>query len=95
MHLQDSNVPRCSIHINGAIHVNIWSHLIDETDVDTPSVTLVVDQAVYAKAVEVRASSSNTDLERIVLRMGAFHVVNTYIAVIRRYLDLPGSVIYW
>ena len=31
-------------------------HRIDETNVDKPLVNIVVDQAVYAKAVEVRAS---------------------------------------
>ena len=45
---------------------------------DKPSVTIVVDQAVYAKAVEVRASLGDPNLERIVRRMCAFHVVNTF-----------------
>ena len=57
---------------------------------DTPIVTIVVDQAKYAKAVEVRASSGDPDLERIVLRMGAFHVFNTYMAVIRRCFGSVG-----
>ena len=36
----------------------ISDHIHDnnETDVDKPSVTIVVDQAVYTKAVDVRAS---------------------------------------
>ena len=43
-------------------------HRIDETNVDKPLVNIVVDQAVYAKAVEVRASYFG-DLERIVWKL--------------------------
>ena len=45
---------------------------------------------MYAKAVEVPFSSGNPDLERSVLRMGAFHVVNTNIVVIRRCFGSAG-----
>ena len=48
---------------------------------------ITVDQAIYAKAVEVCNNPRIKDsLDRIVLRMGGFHLSMTFIAVIgRRY----------
>jgi len=44
---------------------------------------VVVDQAIYAKAVEVMENPTHKDLKRfIVLRLGAFHISSTFIAVI-------------
>ena len=51
-----------------SILISDYIHGTDETDMDKPSVTIVVDQALYTK---VRASSGDPDLERIVLPMGA------------------------
>ena len=51
-----------------SILISDYIHGTDETDMDKPSVTIVVDQALYTK---VRASSADPDLERIVLPMGA------------------------
>ena len=49
---------------------------LQETDV-------VVDQAIYAKAVEILANPTHRDLKTfIVLRMGAFHIASTFITVI-------------
>ena len=45
---------------------------------------------MYAKAVKVPSSSGNPDLEKSVPRMGAFHVVNTNIVVIRRCFGSAG-----
>ena len=47
-----------------------------------PSVILVCDQAVYAKAFEIYNSPLHAKLERIVLRMGAFHIITNFMAVI-------------
>ena len=44
---------------------------------------LVVDQAIYAKAVEILSNPLYLDLKRfIVLRMGAFHITTNFISVI-------------
>ena len=55
---------------------------LDETDI-------VVDQAIYAKAVEVLQNPAHQDLKKfIVLRMGGFHIECTFIAVIgKRFSD--------
>ena len=55
---------------------------LEETDV-------VVDQAIYAKAVEILANPHHTELRKfIVLCMGAFHIASTFITVIgKRFSD--------
>lgn len=55
---------------------------LSETDV-------VVDQAIYAKAVDILANPTYKDLkEFIVLRMGAFHIASNFISVIgKRFKD--------
>ena len=52
-----------------------------------PSVTITVDQAVYAKAVEVCNNPClRNHMKPVVLRLGAFHTAMTFIAVIgKRY----------
>ena len=55
---------------------------LSETDV-------VLDQAIYAKAVEILQNPTYIDLKRfVVLRMGAFHTACIFIAVIgKRFAD--------
>lgn len=55
---------------------------LQETDV-------VLDQAIYAKAIEIVMNPNHTDLKSfIVLRMGGFHIICTFIAVIgKRFSD--------
>ena len=50
---------------------------------------IVVDQAIYAKAVEILQNPTHADLKKfIVLRMGGFHIACTFISVIgKRFLD--------
>lgn len=49
---------------------------LEETDV-------VLDQAIYAKAIEILLNPSFADLKSfIVVRMGAFHIICTFLAVI-------------
>jgi len=43
---------------------------------------IVTDQAVYAKALEISSSPSDVGLQRIVLRMGAFHIILNFFAVV-------------
>ena len=45
------------------------------------SVVIVFDQAIYAKALEI-IWKHQADFERVVLRMGAFHIACTFMAVI-------------
>ena len=44
-------------------------------------VVIVLDQAIYAKALEI-IWKHQADFERVVLRMGAFHIACTFMAVI-------------
>ena len=55
---------------------------LNDTDV-------VVDQAVYAKAFEVLMNPKHADLKQfIVLRLGGFHIILTFLAVIgKRFAD--------
>lgn len=50
---------------------------------------IVVDQAIYAKAVEILQNPAYLDLKKfIVLRMGGFHIECTFISVIgKRFAD--------
>ena len=50
---------------------------------------VVVDQAIYAKAVEILSNQKYQELkEFIVLRMGAFHIASNFISVIgKRFKD--------
>ena len=50
---------------------------------------LVVDQAIYAKAVEIMANLAHKDLKDfIVLRMGGFHITMTFLGAIdKRFKD--------
>ena len=45
-------------------------------------VIVVVYQAVYAKALEIYSSKQVDDLNRVVLHMGAFHVILNFLAVV-------------
>ena len=51
-------------------------------DQPRPSVVVVCDQAVYAKAFEIYNSPLHDRLERIVLRLGAFHIIINVMAII-------------
>ena len=54
---------------------------------ELPSVAVVVDQAIYAKAQTIRWQTP-VFLERIVLRLGAFHTTMTVLACIgKRFRD--------
>ena len=72
---------------NETYTVDILEYEAGFPEIEWPSVALTVDQAVYAKAVEVCNNPRIKDsLDRIVLHMGGFHVSMTFIAVIgRRY----------
>jgi hypothetical protein len=63
---------------------------VQPEQVNKPAVVVVLDQAVYAKALEVRSSLHDADLQRIVLRMGAFHTINIFLAVIGRRFGSAG-----
>ena len=67
--------------------VDILEYESGTPETQRPSVAITVDQAIYAKAVEVCNNPRIKDsLESVVLRMGAFHVSTTFIAVMgRRY----------
>ena len=43
---------------------------------------IVTDQAVYEKTLEISSSPSDVGLQRIVLRMGAFHIILNFFAVV-------------
>ena len=43
---------------------------------------LYIDCAVYAKALEISSSPSDVGLQRIVLHMGAFHIILNFFAVV-------------
>jgi len=79
--------PLYTVLTNAIDTVDILDYKSGSPEVQIPSVAITVDQAVYAKAVEVCNNPRIKDsLERIVLRMGGFHVSMTSIAVIgRRY----------
>ena len=48
-----------------------------------PKTELVLDQAIYAKAVEILNNPSHEDLKKFInLRMGAFHTICIFLAVI-------------
>lgn len=50
-------------------------------------IIIVMDQAIYAKAQEI-VLQRNREFENVVLRMGSFHVITTFLAVIgKRYAD--------
>ena len=49
-------------------------------DIGVQDIVVVLDLAIYAKAVEVRWHQQE-DLSRIVIRPGAFHTACTFIAV--------------
>ena len=51
-------------------------------DQPRPSVVVVCDQAVYAKAFDIYNSPLHDRLERIVLRLGAFHIIINFMAII-------------
>lgn len=53
------------------------------------SVIITFDQAIYAKAKEV-VWKNPTVYKRIVLRMGAFHICSTYLAVLGKRFDDSG-----
>jgi hypothetical protein len=54
------------------------------------SVLVTCDQAVYAKALEVYYSPLHNQLERIVLRMGAFHVILNFMSVLGQRFGSAG-----
>jgi len=49
---------------------------------EKPPVIIVTDQAVYAKALEICSSSTDAALQRVVLRMGAFHIILNFLGVV-------------
>ena len=52
-----------------------------------PEIVVVLDQAIYAKAVEIMWKQPQ-EFSRIVLRMGAFHIACTFMSVIgKRFAD--------
>ena len=53
------------------------------------SIVLVCDQAIYAKAVEV-AWSDQSKFESVVIRLGAFHTICTFLAVIGKRFGEAG-----
>ena len=59
-------------------------------DQPRPSVVVVCDQAVHAKAFEIYNSPLHDRLERIVLRLGAFHIIINFMAIIGRRFDSAG-----
>ena len=67
--------------------VDIFEYEAGFPEIESPPVAITVDQAVYAKAVEVCNNPRIKDSQdKIVIRMGGFHVSMTFIAVIgRRY----------
>ena len=67
-------------------YVQTTDHLHD----DKPPVIIVFDQAVYAKGMEICSSPIGVDLERVVLRMGAFHVILNFLAVVGRRFGSAG-----
>ena len=74
--------------LKNATHiVDILEYEAGFPEIERPSVAITVDQAVHAKVVEVCNNPRIKDsLDRIVLRIGGFHVSMTLIAVIgRRY----------
>ena len=51
------------------------------------NIIIVMDQAIYAKAQEI-VLQKNREFENVVLRMGAFHVITTFLAVLgKRFAD--------
>ena len=72
---------------NATDTVDILEYKAGFPEIERPPVAFTVDEAVYAKAVEVCNNPRIKDcLDRIVLRMGGFPVSMTFIAVIgRRY----------
>ena len=59
-------------------------------DQPRPSVVVVCDQAVCAKAFEINNSPLHDKLERIVLRLGAFHIIINFMAIIERRFGSAG-----
>ena len=55
-----------------------------------PSVVVVSDQAVYAKALEIYSSPLHDKLERIVLLLGAFHIIINFMAIIGCHFGSAG-----
>ena len=72
---------------NATHTVDILEYEVGFPEIERPSGAITVDQAVYAKAVELCNNPRIKDsLDIIVLRMGGFHVSMKFIAVIgRRY----------
>ena len=64
--------------------------ITDQLHDDKPPVIIVFDQAAYAKAMEICSSPLGVDLERVVLRMGAFHVILNFLAVVGRRFGSAG-----
>ena len=54
---------------------------------DQSHATITLDQAIYCKALEIRWKHPEK-FGHVVLRMGAFHIANTFIAVLgKRFAD--------
>ena len=60
-----------------------------EKDIDVQDIMVVLDLSTYAKAVEVRWQKQE-ELNRVAIRLGAFHAVCTFIAVIGKRLKCLG-----
>ena len=54
-------------------------------------IIIVMDQAIYAKAQEI-VLQKNREFENVVLRMGAFHVITTFLAVLGKHFADAGLV---
>lgn len=54
-------------------------------------IIIVMDQAIYAKAQEI-VLQRNREFENVVLRMGSFHVITTFLAVIGKRYAAAGLV---
>ena len=70
---------------NATDTVDILEYEAGFPEIERPSVAITVDQAVYAKAVEICNNPRIKDhIDRIILRMGGLHVSMPFIAVIGR-----------
>ena len=58
-------------------------------EIGIQDIMVVLDLAIYAKAVEVRWQKQE-ELNRVIIRLGVFHTVCTFIAVIGKRFKCSG-----
>ena len=83
-------VDTLSTYLDAVYTLMMRSLISCSLDQPRPSVVVVWDQAMHAKAFEIYNSRLHDRLERIVLRLSAFHIIINFMAIFGRRFGSAG-----